>query len=195
MVLSDAQIDRYSRQILVPEIGGRGQERLLASVVACAGESLLVGVATQYLTAAGVTVHRLATLAGDRTDDCDVLVSAAPMSSWRQGQPANGDLPLMLTSDDLSSAWYSRSTRARDCRRCIDDAGRHAVSSLPRRVPPLGTSRAGGAALALDVIRELLGGGGTTDVVAFARGGLDRRIGKVDLAACPHAVTGMIGSD
>ena len=32
-MLSDAQIERFARQIVLPEVGGRGQERLLASTV------------------------------------------------------------------------------------------------------------------------------------------------------------------
>ena len=37
MPLTDAQIDRYSRQIILPEVGGRGQERLLARCVEVIG--------------------------------------------------------------------------------------------------------------------------------------------------------------
>jgi len=36
-MLTDAQIERYGRQIILPEVGGRGQERLLAARVAVAG--------------------------------------------------------------------------------------------------------------------------------------------------------------
>jgi molybdopterin/thiamine biosynthesis adenylyltransferase len=36
MTLSDAQIDRWSRQILLPQVGGRGQQRLLAARVGMA---------------------------------------------------------------------------------------------------------------------------------------------------------------
>lgn len=52
---SDQQIRRYSRQILLREVGGRGQERLQAArpVLVCAGE---VGQLTaDYLWRAGVT--------------------------------------------------------------------------------------------------------------------------------------------
>jgi hypothetical protein len=41
-MLTDAQVERYSRQIVLPEIGARGQERLLAARVAVAGETALV---------------------------------------------------------------------------------------------------------------------------------------------------------
>lgn len=52
---SDEQIRRYSRQILLREVGGRGQEQLQAArpVLVCAGE---VGqLAADYLWRAGVT--------------------------------------------------------------------------------------------------------------------------------------------
>jgi molybdopterin/thiamine biosynthesis adenylyltransferase len=55
-VLTDDQIRRYARHILLPDVGGRGQERLLAGAVTVAigpGRDAAV-VAIAYLAAAGV---------------------------------------------------------------------------------------------------------------------------------------------
>jgi len=52
--LSEAQIERYSRQIILPQIGGKGQEVLLRSKVLVNGNGLLRDVALLYLAAAGV---------------------------------------------------------------------------------------------------------------------------------------------
>ncbi len=54
MALSDAQIERYSRQIIVPEIGGRGQERLLAARLMIAGEPGDIEPVLAYMVGAGV---------------------------------------------------------------------------------------------------------------------------------------------
>jgi hypothetical protein len=54
MSLTDAQIDRYSRQIIVPHIGGRGQERLLAARVMLAGDMRDIEAPLAYLIGAGV---------------------------------------------------------------------------------------------------------------------------------------------
>ena len=53
-MLTDSQIERYSRQIILAEIGGRGQETLLHSAVLVVGDGGLAEVATTYLAAAGV---------------------------------------------------------------------------------------------------------------------------------------------
>ena len=54
MSLTDAQIDRYSRQIIVPRVGGRGQERLLAAQVLLAGDARDIEAPLAYMVGAGV---------------------------------------------------------------------------------------------------------------------------------------------
>jgi hypothetical protein len=53
-MLTDAQIERYGRQILLPEVGGRGQARLLAARVALAGGGEAAETAAILLGRAGV---------------------------------------------------------------------------------------------------------------------------------------------
>jgi adenylyltransferase/sulfurtransferase len=54
MALSNEQIERYSRQIIVPGIGGRGQERLIGSRALIVGTDTVVRTAALYLAGAGV---------------------------------------------------------------------------------------------------------------------------------------------
>ena len=54
MSLSDEQLDRYARQIVLKEIGGEGQKRLLRATVAVIGAGGIGCPAIQYLAAAGV---------------------------------------------------------------------------------------------------------------------------------------------
>lgn len=54
MKFSEAQIQRYSRQILLPDVGGVGQRRLLrATVIAQVGDAA-TDAALVYLVAAGI---------------------------------------------------------------------------------------------------------------------------------------------
>ncbi|HHX73447.1 MAG TPA: HesA/MoeB/ThiF family protein [Firmicutes bacterium] len=53
-MLSEAQIHRYARQIVLPEVGGRGQEKLLAGKVLLVGAGGLGSPVALYLAAAGV---------------------------------------------------------------------------------------------------------------------------------------------
>ena len=55
MPLSDADVERYARQIIVPGVGASGQERLLASRVLVCGNPRGSLRALTYLQAAGVT--------------------------------------------------------------------------------------------------------------------------------------------
>ena len=51
---TDEQVRRYSRHIILPEVGGKGQTRLLASRVFVAGAGGLGSPVIMYLAAAGV---------------------------------------------------------------------------------------------------------------------------------------------
>lgn len=59
MSLTDAQLDRYARHIVLKEIGGEGQRRLLAASVAVVGAGGIGAPAIQYLAAAGVGTLRV----------------------------------------------------------------------------------------------------------------------------------------
>ncbi len=53
-MLREDQIERYSRQIILPNVGGKGQEKLLAAKVLIIGAGGLGSPAALYLAAAGI---------------------------------------------------------------------------------------------------------------------------------------------
>lgn len=54
MTLTDAQLDRYARHIILKEVGGAGQVRLLGAHVLVIGAGGIGSPALQYLAAAGI---------------------------------------------------------------------------------------------------------------------------------------------
>ena len=54
MSLRDDQIERYSRQILLPNVGGKGQEKLLNAKVLIIGAGGLGSPCALYLASAGI---------------------------------------------------------------------------------------------------------------------------------------------
>lgn len=66
MSLTDAQLDRYARHIVLKEVGGAGQVRLLAAHVLLIGAGGIGSPALQYLAAAGV--GRITVVDDDQVD-------------------------------------------------------------------------------------------------------------------------------
>ncbi|MGL4313637.1 MAG: HesA/MoeB/ThiF family protein [Sphingomonas sp.] len=66
MMLTDAELDRYARQIILREIGGAGQVALARAHVAIIGAGGIGSPVIQYLAAAGI--GRLTIIDDDRVD-------------------------------------------------------------------------------------------------------------------------------
>lgn len=90
---SPEQVRRYSRHVLLPDVGGRGQERLLAATVSVAVDGTAGRLAAAYLVAAGVGTVALAG-AVDRPVAADDAVF--PLEAGDVGQPLGRALAVHL---------------------------------------------------------------------------------------------------
>jgi len=108
LALSELQIERYSRQIILPQVGGRGQERLLAARIVMIGELADLESPLAYLVGAGVGTILLNTF-GD---------SARPGYLIGQMRELNPDVNVGLALDrprDFDpNLMFIGSERARD---------------------------------------------------------------------------------
>ena len=59
MAMTDEQIERYSRHIILKEVGAKGQKKLLKGKVLIIGAGGLGAPAAMYLAAAGVNTYRM----------------------------------------------------------------------------------------------------------------------------------------
>jgi hypothetical protein len=130
-VLTEPQLQRYARQLLLPEIGGAGQERLLAARVDVHGEGPAADLLRTYLAAAGVSVGPGGIRVASRND--------AAGASW--------------VLDDVGVAWGSR--EARPCGGCLAAA----LAELPRPPEDLraAVGQAAGALAASQLLLWLVG--------------------------------------
>lgn len=80
MPLSEDELQRYSRHLLIPEVGRRGQERLKASSVLLVGTGALGSPAAMYLAAAGV--GRLVLVDDDRVERSNLQRQLLHGESW-----------------------------------------------------------------------------------------------------------------
>lgn len=114
-MLTDEQVERYSRHIILPQLGVRGQERLLAAAVAVVGDDMTAATANLYLAAAGIgrltitqddnAVHDLTAL----NPDCHISQMPAEMS--------REDAAVLVRAHDV----------------VIDASGSHAISIVLNR--------------------------------------------------------------
>jgi adenylyltransferase/sulfurtransferase len=107
MDLSEAQIERYSRQIIVSGFGGRAQERLRAARIAIVGDTRDLAAPILYLAAAGAgavapiltdapPTHDFIAEAAGVNSDCTIDASAAA--------PGRMTLALMIAAGAASLA-------------------------------------------------------------------------------------------
>ncbi|MBV8357820.1 MAG: thiamine biosynthesis protein ThiF, partial [Deltaproteobacteria bacterium] len=73
MGLSNQQIERYARQIIVPGVGGIAQERLIAARLMLAGKAADVASMLAYMVGAGVGEIWLQLSASDMAEQ-DLLI-------------------------------------------------------------------------------------------------------------------------
>jgi hypothetical protein len=94
MPLSDQQIERYSRQIIVSGIGGIGQERLLGSRLMLAGSLADIESALAYMVGAGVGAIAI------RSAECDSFARDALVDRMRR---LNSDVTIHPAAEALGN--------------------------------------------------------------------------------------------
>jgi adenylyltransferase/sulfurtransferase len=119
MPLTDRQVERYSRQIIIPQFGGRAQERLLASRLRLAGETSEPDSVLSYLVGAGVGTILLQAPIDERrlkriVDDLRGLNPDAKVVPFADaGEDADAALTLVSGAWSMSTAkTFARAPRS-----------------------------------------------------------------------------------
>jgi hypothetical protein len=123
MPLTDAQIDRYSRQIIVPHVGGRGQERVIGARIIVAGDAPDIEAPLAYLVGAGVGTIAVRVssdkdgftenIAAARELNADVSVTIADESEGRV------DLALLIIGSEAARNVADEIASDRDVRALV----------------------------------------------------------------------------
>ncbi len=94
MRLDEEQVDRFSRQILLREVGGRGQVRLLESRVLVSGTGPAASAAATYLAGAGVARIGLLGLEPDDGSGFAPLARRCPDTTLKVLGPGSDPIDL-----------------------------------------------------------------------------------------------------
>jgi adenylyltransferase/sulfurtransferase len=101
-MLSDPQIERYSRQIILPQVGGKGQQRLLRAGALAHGDDPWQATALLYLAAAGV--GRLGICGAERLPLWAALTSTSDESMIVALRRLNPDCTIIVHDDHLRAS-------------------------------------------------------------------------------------------
>jgi molybdopterin/thiamine biosynthesis adenylyltransferase len=140
-MLDDVALEQYSRQIILPEVGGRGQERLLAARVGVVGDGDAARSALDLLTRAGVHA------AGGTHGDVLIDLRSGP-------ETRDAARPTVLGAISGASACVT-TVVGRPCARCVDAETPHATDATFAALAPA-VAGALGALAALEALRVLL---------------------------------------
>lgn len=109
--LTEEQLERYSRQVILPEVGTEGQKKLLSAKVAVVGAGGLGAPVLMYLAAAGVGT--LGVIDGDRVERSNLhrqpihseadLGRSKALSALSFIKSLNPDVRVLLHEEILSS--------------------------------------------------------------------------------------------
>lgn len=147
--LSEDQVERFARQIIVPGVGAEGQLRLCAACVFVDGHPEGRRIATQYLRAAGVTVY-VATPPPTRPD-CVVLAGASDLSPGR--------VSMLIDASPLV-AWYT----------VVGRTVRGGLASTPFSMPEAPSSRDKPDLIRGNILHRIAGADVATTVIAALLG-------------------------
>ena len=175
-MLSDAQIERWSRQILLPDVGGRGQLRLLGARVGVAGDGPVAACCVELLRRAGIPVTAGAVA------DAEVLVDldAAPETGGALARRAAATGTPLVRAQLAGVAGTVDTLVGRPCGCCVPaDRPPAAGDSEPLAAP---AAQAVAALAAAEVVAVLL---------TAPRQGRRQRF---DLATGDFAGTALVGS-
>lgn len=112
MAFTEEQIERYSRHILLPEVGGKGQKRIAESKVLIIGAGGLGSPAALYLAAAGVGT--IGIIDGDKVDRSNLhrqVIHSTPdmgtskvLSAKAKMEAINSNVRVATVEERLSAA-------------------------------------------------------------------------------------------
>src|SRR2546423_11347458 len=164
-MLSEAEITRYSRQLLLPDLGEAGQSRLKLARVRVAGVGPLAEHAAIYLAAAGVgrilvsepkLAARIAAVNAfssgsvyTQSDGLDAAISTGAVYEFAATEMRASHLPAIAVQAEGDGAWVAVLPALAPCLDCARGA---ALAGVP--IDP-GMAAAAGALAALELVTLL----------------------------------------
>lgn len=175
MALREDQVQRYGRQILLKELGGRGQRALLAAPVEVRGAGAALSEAVAYLAAGGSPLRLPPGFVPD-----GFLAGATP-AALSPDVDAPGAAAVLLRSAEAEGAPGREVVVAGGVAWRSADACPACWSAVLAALPPAGPPTALGSLAALAVQRLVLGWAEPLGLVTWA----GDRLASPPLPACP----------